>query len=115
MCKIAGKLSDDQVAALAGQFSDHAFISAEQPFDAALASEGAVLHEESCESCHANGGKTAGRAPRIAGQWTKYMRATLRFVPTGEHLVPPLMERSVADLPVQDIDRLMNFYASQQD
>ena len=77
--------------------------------------EGAALHEQYCETCHTNGGKTAGRGPRLAGQWTQYLEATLKFVPTGEHLVPPKMERTVTDFNPADIDRLMNFYASQQD
>jgi len=73
------------------------------------------LHEEYCESCHEQGGKVAGRGPRIAGQWVVYLRSALKFVPTGEHLVPPAMEKSVADMSTENLTALMNFYASQQD
>jgi len=43
------------------------------------------------------------------------MKSTLKFVPTGEHLVPPMMEKSVIDLSDSDISAALNFYASQQD
>jgi cytochrome c553 len=43
------------------------------------------------------------------------MKATLKFVPTGEHMVPPMMERGIGKFSDQEIDQLMNFYASQQD
>lgn len=115
MCQVAGKLGNEVITALAEHYSKQAFRPAQQPFDATLASEGAALHEQFCEKCHQNGGRTAGRGPRMAGQWTDYLSATLKYVPTGEHLVPPMMERTVADFAPEDIEKLMNFYASQQD
>ena len=115
MCQVAGKLGDEDITALAKHYSAQTFIPARQEFDATLAGEGAALHEQFCQQCHENGGKTAGRGPRLSGQWTDYLSATLKYVPTGEHLVPPKMERTVADIPSEDIERLMNFYASQQD
>jgi len=55
------------------------------------------------------------RGPRTAGQWVVYMRSTLKYVPTGEHQVPPMMERGLGKFSTEEIDALMNFYASQQD
>jgi sulfide dehydrogenase cytochrome subunit len=115
MCRIAGALGPDEITLLSEFYSQQKFVPAKQTFDEALAAEGAALHEEFCETCHKQGGSEAGRGPRLAGQWIPYMKATLKYVPTGEHLVPPLMENSVADFSPEDIDRLMNFYASQQD
>ena len=43
------------------------------------------------------------------------MAATIKFVPTGEHMVPPMMERRVADFSKEEITQLLNYYASQQD
>ena len=51
----------------------------------------------------------------MAGQWIPYLRVSLKYVPTGEHLVPPRMEKEVTALSAEDLDSLMNFYASQQD
>jgi sulfide dehydrogenase cytochrome subunit len=116
MCKIAGGLSNEDIAALSAHYSDLPWVPAKQDFDAVAAEAGAVIQRENCESCHYEGGKgLGGLGPRLAGQWKPYMKATLKFVPTGEHLVPPAMEKSVADFSDADINAVLNFYASQQD
>jgi len=115
MCEVAEGLTGEEIDALSAHFGAQPFRAAEQPFDPALAETGKALHEEHCETCHHQGGRVAERAPRLAGQWTTYLKTALRFVPTGEHLVPPAMETTVNELRAEDIDALMNFYASQQE
>jgi sulfide dehydrogenase cytochrome subunit len=115
MCAIAEGLTSEDIRALAAHYANQAFVPAEQPFDPNLAATGKGLHETHCETCHHDGGSRAGRGPRLAGQWTTYLRTSLRFVPTGEHLVPPAMELSVNELSADEVDALMNYYASQQD
>jgi sulfide dehydrogenase cytochrome subunit len=115
MCAISEGLTSEDIRALAAHYAAQAFVPAEQPFDPERAAAGKALHEEHCETCHHDGGSTAGRGPRLAGQWTTYLRTSLRFVPTGEHLVPPAMEMTVNDLGADEIDALMDYYASQQD
>lgn len=115
MCKIAEGLTSEDMQALGAHFAALPFKPAPQAFDAALAAAGAALHEAHCETCHANGGQVADRGPRLAGQWTPYLRTSIKFVPTGEHLVPPAMESAVNDLSAPDLDALMHFYASQQE
>ena len=114
MCKIAGKLTEEEMTALADHYSQQAFQPAQQEFDAGLAAAGAALHEQYCENCHEQGGQAAGRGPRLAGQWKPYLKATLKFVPTGEHLVPPMMERKVSEFTQQEVSQLLDYYASQQ-
>jgi cytochrome c553 len=114
MCQVAGGLSDEDMRALAGHFSAQPFQAAPQPFDAALAETGAALHQEYCRGCHGEDGSQAGRGPRLAGQWVTYLKTSIRFVPTGEHLVPPAMEEAVIELSPQEIDALMHYYASRQ-
>jgi len=114
MCQIAEGLTSEDIGALAAHFGAQPFRAAAQAFDPALAETGKGLHEALCESCHHEGGRQTSRAPRLAGQWTTYLRTALRFVPTGEHLVPPAMETTVSDLGTEDLDALMSFYASQQ-
>lgn len=114
-CGLSGKLSADDVAAVADFFGKQPFRPADQPFDAERAASGAALHDQYCETCHAEGGKANGRGPRLAGQWKPYLRATLKFVPTGEHLVPPMMERRIVDFSAEEINQLLDYYASQQD
>jgi len=114
MCKIAAGLSDEDITALSSHYSELPFVSANQEFDASQVAAGAALHEKHCESCHEQGGSVAGRGPRTAGQWVPYMMSTLKYVPTGEHQVPPMMERGLGKFSPDEIDSLMNFYASQQ-
>jgi len=115
MCKITGGLSDEDIAALSVHYSSLPFIAAKQEFDPAQVATGAALHEKHCETCHEQGGKVANRGPRLAGQWVLYLKSALKFVPTGEHLAPPMMERAVSNMSSEDISALMNYYASQQD
>jgi len=114
-CELSGALSADDIGAVAEYYGKQPFQPAQQPFDAARAAAGAALHDQYCETCHAEGGKANGRGPRLAGQWKPYLRATLKFVPTGEHLVPPMMERKIIDFSAEEINQLLDYYASQQD
>jgi sulfide dehydrogenase cytochrome subunit len=115
MCQIAESLSDEEMEALAAHYGALEFIPAQQEFDEERAASGAALHAKHCDTCHSDGGRSGGRGPRLAGQWVPYLKTSLKYVPTGEHLVPPLMERRVVDFSAEQIDALMNFYASQQD
>jgi sulfide dehydrogenase cytochrome subunit len=114
MCQVAEGLTSEDIKALSAHYSAQPFQAANQPFDADLAARGAALHQQRCEQCHEQGGTVPDRGPRLAGQWTPYLRKALKFVPTGEHLVPPAMESAVDDLAQGDIDALLNYYASQQ-
>ena len=114
-CQLSGALAPEDISAVADYYSKQTFQPAVQPFDAARAASGAALHDQYCETCHAEGGEATGRGPRLAGQWKPYLRATLKFVPTGEHLVPPMMERRIVDFSAEEINQLLDYYASQQD
>jgi sulfide dehydrogenase cytochrome subunit len=115
MCQVAEKLTGEDSKAISTHFSAQPFRAAAQEFDADLAARGAGLHEERCEQCHEQGGTVADRGPRLAGQWLPYLRTSLKFVPTGEHLVPPAMESVIAGLSQQDIEAILHYYASQQE
>ena len=115
MCKIAEGLTGEDITALSEHFSQLPFRPAEQEFDPDLVPVGAELHEKYCEKCHEQGGQHADVAPVLAGQWVPYLRRSLKYVPTGEHLVPPLMEKTVADMSKDEIDALMSFYASRRE
>jgi sulfide dehydrogenase cytochrome subunit len=115
MCKIAGKMSDDDITAVAAWYGEQTFVPAKQEFDASIAAAGQALHDEDCETCHAQGGTVAGRGPRLAGQWMGYLRSTVKFFPTGEHMCPPMMEKKITGFNGEQIDQLLNYYASQQE
>jgi len=114
MCRLTENLDEDVLQALAEHYGKLPFVPAKQPFDPELAAAGAKLHADMCEVCHSQGGRVPGVGPRLAGQWLVYLKSALGFVPTAEHLVPPLMERKIVELNEQQIDELLNYYASQQ-
>jgi sulfide dehydrogenase cytochrome subunit len=114
MCRIAGGLSAEDIQLLSDHYSALDWVAAPQTFDASQAETGAALHQENCEACHEQGGTAASTGPRLAGQWTPYLQHALKFVPTGEHMVPPLMERKLRNFSEEDLAALLNYYASQQ-
>jgi sulfide dehydrogenase cytochrome subunit len=116
MCKITAGLSNEDFEDLSTYYSGLPFVAAKQEFDASQVEAGAEAQAKHCEFCHEEGGKgLGGRGPRLAGQWTPYLKATLKFVPTGEHLVPHAMEKTITDFTDDTLNQILNFYASQQD
>ncbi len=114
MCKITEEMAVDEMEALGRYYAEKEFVAAKQDFNPELAVTGAGLHESNCESCHPQGGKVSGRGPILAGQWSNYLKTAIRQSSTGEHLVPPLMERKINDFSSEEIDALVNYFASQQ-
>jgi len=114
MCKISEELTDEEFDALGAYYAAQAFVAANQPFDVAQAEIGGDLHEIHCETCHAMGGTISARGPILAGQWAPYLRTAIAQALSGEHLVPPVMEDRLTDFSTEDIEALVNFYASQQ-
>lgn len=115
MCKIVEGLGYEEIDSLSEHYSQQTWVAVKQDFNAERAAAGAEIHANHCENCHADGGRTADAGPVLAGQWAPYLKSALKFVPTGEHLVPPMMERNLNNISSEDIDKLMDFYASQQD
>jgi sulfide dehydrogenase cytochrome subunit len=113
MNDIARQLSDEDVEALARYFSDRTFIPVRQAVDPDLASRGAILHKQQCERCHTqNGAVPLEDAAILAGQWTPYLRLQINNVLIGKRLVPRGMLRRIRKLDENDIEALLNFYAS---
>ena len=109
---IAQSLSDEDVEALADYFSKRPFRPAKQAADKELASRGEILHKQKCERCHRNNGaEPVEDAAILAGQWTPYLRRQFVNIKSGKRMVPRTMLRRVRDLPEEDIEALLNFYA----
>lgn len=113
MNEIARELGDADVEALARYFSERPFLPVRQPVDQELASRGAILHKQQCERCHTdNGAHPVEDAAILAGQWTPYLRLQFDNILSGKRIVPRGMLRRMKKLNQQDIDALLNFYAS---
>ena len=114
MNDIARTLSDEDVLILADYFSKRPFRAAEQAADEALASRGEILHKQKCERCHSqNGTEPVEDAAILAGQWTPYLRRQFKNILSGKRIIPRSMLRRVRNLPAEDIEALLNFYAME--
>ncbi len=115
MCAVVADLSEDDIEALAEHYAELEFVAAKQPFDAALASQGKVIHDRDCENCHADSGRDPEEdAGVLAGQWSDYLREQFEHYGDGTREQPEKMETKVKALSAEDIEALINFYASLQ-
>jgi sulfide dehydrogenase cytochrome subunit len=115
MCAVAENMSDEDIEAISAHYAGLDFRPAPQEFDAALAAQGASLHDAQCEGCHAGSGRDADvDASILAGQWTSYLRAQFADYVAGERAQPAKMEARMAELSAAQTEALLNFYASLQ-
>jgi len=114
MNEIAKGLSDEEVLNLADYFSKRDFKPAQQSVNTELARRGEVIHKRSCERCHTdNGAHPVEDAAILAGQWTPYLRRQFDNFLSGKRMVPRSMLRRIKKLSKDDIEALLNFYASE--
>jgi sulfide dehydrogenase cytochrome subunit len=114
MNEIAKGLSDEEVQNLADYFSKRDFKPAQQSVNTELAQRGEVIHKKSCERCHTdNGAHPVEDAAILAGQWTPYLRRQFDNFLSGKRMVPRSMLRRIKKLSKDDIEALLNFYASK--
>lgn len=115
MCASVAELTDAEITALAEYFEQQDFVPAGQDYDSSLAEGGERLHaEKGCEACHADGGRTTqAMAPVLAGQWTEYLRRAMNALKAGTKQGPEVMNAAIQELDEQDVEALLNFYASR--
>ena len=117
MCAIASTLDDQAIAALAEYYEQQEFEPASQAFNQSLASRGEQLHHQAnCEQCHSGGGRISnGMAAILAGQWTPYLEIAFHQIRSGKRMGPKVMNAAITLLSDDDIQALLNYYASRQD
>lgn len=111
MCKIMVGITDEHIDALAAHFAAFEFQPADQPFDESLVERGQHLHEDYCEVCHGDDPSDAEKSI-LHGQWAEYLRYSLSQYREGHRKQPPSMRRQTDKLSDEDIEALVNFYAS---
>ena len=115
MCDVAKELSDASIEAVAEHFAALPFVAAKQPFDAALAAQGKVIHERDCARCHSNGGSDPeDEAGILAGQWMCYLEAAFADYSSGAREQSDKMKVKMDALSADDTKALLHYYASQQ-
>jgi sulfide dehydrogenase cytochrome subunit len=115
MCKIAAKLSADDITKVAKHLAAEPFVKVKQPFDAAKAATGKKIHDQQCEKCHAEGGTSAeDDAGVLAGQWMPYLKETFAQYVSGARQQPEKMQVKFNALKAEEREALLHYYASQQ-
>lgn len=112
MCKIASRLTEDQVTELATHFSAMPFAPAGEEFDPALAEAGNAIHQENCAICHGANDPGDAEASILHGQRSGYLRYAIQQYAAGEREQLPAMEKKISQLSGDDIEALVNYYAS---
>lgn len=114
-CMMAANLTEDQIIDGAAHFSALPYASAGEDFDAALAEAGKAVHDQNCAMCHgADGPDDAAEAP-LHGQRKEYLRYALKQYAAGARPQPPAKEKKLSALTDDDIEALLNYYASYRD
>ena len=116
MCKLASGLTEEQIVELAAHFAELPYQAADQEFDGALAEAGQKVHQTNCAICHGadNPGEAnadMGASP-LHGQSKDFLRYALQQYASGERSQLPMMEKVITALSSDDIEALLNYYAS---
>jgi cytochrome subunit of sulfide dehydrogenase len=112
-CGLVAGLSDEDIGALAAWYAAQPFAPVSQAWDAELASAGRLLHEAQCESCHAGGGATpVDQAGLLRGQPKGYLRIALEDFRQERRVAVAEMDALIRALTDEQLDALVEFYAS---
>jgi sulfide dehydrogenase cytochrome subunit len=114
MCKAAARLTEDQIVELAAHYAAMPFQGAEEEFDAALAEAGKSIHMASCAICHGADEPGSMDASILHGQRMDYLRYALQQYAADARLQMPAMAAKIGALSDDDIEALVNYYASHR-
>ena len=116
MCEAVFPLTDEEISITADYFASQKRVMSGEPYNDRLAMKGRRLHRDHCIRCHARPEeKRAEDALGIPlhGQRSAYLRYAFERYYSGdrETLIPQMAEK-LALLTEDDIEALINFYAS---
>lgn len=112
MCKLAAKLTDDEIAEFAAYYSAQPFQPAGEEFDASLVEAGKALNAERCATCHGDDSAPDNESSMLFGQRKDYLRMTITQYAAGTREQQPPMEKQTSGLTPEQIESLVNYYAS---
>ncbi len=115
MCKLVSALTEEQVVDLAAHYAAFPFVPAAEDFDASLAKKGQAVHKEKCAICHGDDNPGDAESSILHGQRKDYLRHAIKQYAAGERSQLPAMEKMMSTLSGDDIDALINYYASYRD
>lgn len=114
MGKLARAYSDEDFLAMDAFFAKEKFVRDKQQVDPAKVAQGKQLHEQNCKKCHLDGGRDSEDGGILAGQWKEYLQIAVDEFQAGKRHMPKKMAAKLKELSKDDLDALVQYYASQQ-
>lgn len=115
MPRIVKGFSDDEIDALAGYFAAQRWQPAKQPAPAATLAKGKSAIAEFCEDCHGlTGSDPDVDAPKINGQWAKYMELELEKYRSKDFKMPHRkMKKAAEEMKGGDVAAAARYFGAQ--
>lgn len=115
MNRIAKGYTDEEIKLMAGHFARLPRATTTQKTDAAQVARGEKLYSKNCGKCHDENGTLADDdAGILASQWLPYLHYSLEDFTSGLREMPKKMKKKVDALSAEEIDALLQYFASQQ-
>ena len=116
MNRIVKGLSDDEINGLAEYFSRLPWVPSPQPISQAMRKQGHAVINENCEDCHGTTGSDPDiDAPRINGQWAKYMELELEKYREEEFPMPHRrMKKTARKMKPAELPAASQYFGSQK-
>lgn len=113
MGRLAKGYTEADFAAMGTFFAGQKIHVTQQTLDPQRVAKGASLQEANCGRCHIEDGREGkDDTPAMASQWLPYMQMQMALYLNGTRKMPEKMEEKVKPLSVQDLEALLQFYAS---
>ena len=112
MCQVATSLSEEVIVELAAHFAEMSFRPAGEDFDAAMAATGEEIHENNCAMCHGVHEPGDPQFSIVHGQKMAYLRGVIQQYAAGERDQLAPMQAVISALTPEDIEAIVNYYAS---
>lgn len=115
MNRIVKGFSDDEIDALAAYFARQRWVPVPQQTSPALIAKGKAAIAENCEDCHGlTGNDPDVDAPRINGQWSKYMELELEKYRSKEFKMPHRkMKKAAQEIKPAEISAAARYFGAQ--
>lgn len=113
MGRLAKGYSDADFAAMGDFFAGQKIHPTQQTLDPRRVAKGAQLQESNCGRCHLEDGREGkDDTPVMASQWLPYMQMQMALYLEGKRKMSEKMEEKVKPLSAEDLESLLQFYAS---
>jgi sulfide dehydrogenase cytochrome subunit len=115
MGRIAKGYSDEEIKLMASVFAKQPIAITSQKLDADKVAAGEKLFGKNCEKCHDKyGGLADDDSGILASQWLPYPQHSMEDFRAGSREMSKKIKKKVDKLSDDELDALLQFFASQQ-